>query len=236
MSYTERQELFLRKMGRLVEGMRRAAIMKPGIFLKKVRARLNWGDLSCYFWRWILRRKCTQSGRLIIEPGWPKLRIFNEGEVYLGDCCKFFSGVRLQVYPQGRLVIGDGTYLHMNTKIFVQQEVRIGYNCMISWEVIIMDTDHHSIEGGPTIAKPVIIGDKVWIGCRAIILKGVHIGDRAIIGAGAIVTHDVPPGGIVTGPAATLRRIRPPESPEAELASVLAEHLTSGGPLPAVDG
>lgn len=70
---------------------------------------------------------------------------------------------------------------------------------MISWDVIIMDTDQHSIHGNLPVAKPVQIGDRVWIGCRVIILKGVTIGDDAVTAAGATVTKDVPAGAVVAG-------------------------------------
>ena len=51
----------------------------------------------------------------------------------------------------------------------------------------------------PEAIKPVLIGDDVWIGADAKILKGVAIGDRSIVGAGAIVTKSVPPDVIVAG-------------------------------------
>ena len=47
--------------------------------------------------------------------------------------------------------------------------------------------------------KPVKIGNHVWIGTRAIIMKGVTIGDGAIIAAGAVVTKDIPDGSVVGG-------------------------------------
>jgi acetyltransferase-like isoleucine patch superfamily enzyme len=131
-----------------------------------------------------------------------------------------FPWVRLEVWQGGRIIIGNGTYLNRNTEIIAQHEVRIGRDCMIAWDVVIMDTDQHGRDDGPPLARPVIIGNHVWIGCRALILKGVSIGDHAIIGAGAIVTHDVPPSGIVTGPAATLRSTRPTDASEVALSSL----------------
>lgn len=65
---------------------------------------------------------------------------------------------------------------------------------------------------GTTVSKPAApqkrtrIGDDVWIGANAVILKGVEIGTGAVIGAGAVVTKDVAPYAIVVGvPAKTLR-------------------------------
>ena len=49
------------------------------------------------------------------------------------------------------------------------------------------------------MTKPIEIGDHVWIGLRAIILKGVKIGNGSVIAAGAVVTRDVPPYSLVAG-------------------------------------
>ena len=66
--------------------------------------------------------------------------------------------------------------------------------------VVIRDYDGHTIDlPGYEIAKPIHIGEHVWIGNRAIILKGVTIGDGAIVAAGALVTGDVPAHTIVAG-------------------------------------
>jgi acetyltransferase-like isoleucine patch superfamily enzyme len=65
-----------------------------------------------------------------------------------------------------------------------------------------MDTDLHGHSGRPAKTRPVVIDDNVWIGCRALILKGVHIGTGAIVAAGAIVTKDVAPLAVVASPSA----------------------------------
>ena len=52
--------------------------------------------------------------------------------------------------------------------------------------------------------EPIVIEDDVWIGARAIILKGVRIGTGAVIAAGAVVTKDVPPFEIWGGVPAKL--------------------------------
>jgi acetyltransferase-like isoleucine patch superfamily enzyme len=110
-------------------------------------------------------------------------------------------GVRV-VVDAGELRIGHGTNVNGLTKILVAESVRIGAECTLSWDVQIMDNDFHAItvDGTERPSKaPVLIGDRVWIGTRAVILKGVEIGAGAVVAAGAVVNRDVPPGTVVAG-------------------------------------
>jgi tetrahydrodipicolinate N-acetyltransferase len=110
-------------------------------------------------------------------------------------------GVRI-VVDAGELSIGPGTNVNGLTKILVAESVRIGSGCTLSWDVQVLDNDFHAItvDGEQRPAKaPVVIGDRVWVGTRAIVLKGVTIGDGAIVAAGAVVTRDVAPNAVVAG-------------------------------------
>lgn len=149
---------------------------------------------------WVRRK--VSGGWVSVVPGLPLPAVRNlGGTISLGNCL-LYPGVRLEVGSAATLSIGTGTYLNRGAEIIAWREVTIGRDCMIGWDAIIMDTDQHPIDG-VSRDRPVTIGNRVWIGARAIVLKGVTIGDGAIVGAGAIVTHDVAKGGIVTGPAAT---------------------------------
>ena len=159
------------------------------------------------FWGWWLARRLTRAGWLACSAGFPKPRVRNLGGVLEAGNCLFFPGVRLEVGQGGRLSIGTGTYLNRDTEVIAWRDVSIGRDCMIGWDVLIMDTDQHPLPGRGLDNRAVRIGDRVWIGARAAILKGVSIGDDAVVGAGAIVTRDVPAGATVTGPSAQeLRR------------------------------
>ena len=58
------------------------------------------------------------------------------------------------------------------------------------------------------LIKPVLIGNNVWIGSRAMVLKGVAIGDNSVVGAVSLVTKEVPANSIVAGvPARVIRKI-----------------------------
>jgi acetyltransferase-like isoleucine patch superfamily enzyme len=88
--------------------------------------------------------------------------------------------------------------------------VNIGKDCLFSDHIELWASDTHSIfnENGYLInpEKPVNIGNKVWVGSRAIILKGVTIDDGSIVGMGAVVTKDIPKNVVSAGfPNKTIR-------------------------------
>lgn len=117
-----------------------------------------------------------------------------------------YGGTFISIADNAELSLGSG-FLNNNAKISCFEKITIGEDVKISEEVIIRDSDNHSIiKEGYQKTKPIHIGNHVWIGLRVTILKGVTIGDGAVIAAGAVVTKDVPPNTLVGGvPAAVIR-------------------------------
>ncbi len=146
-----------------------------------------------------LSRKFTDHGILVVTGGRPYPKVINKGGTLSAENCQFYSGVRMEIGSNGSIRVGNGTYINRNTLLVAEDNITIGKDCRISWDVIIMDSDLHPLNSDTVINKPVIIKDNVWIGCRAIILKGVTIGKGAIVAAGSIVTKDVAPYTIVGG-------------------------------------
>lgn len=117
---------------------------------------------------------------------------------------KIHSGAKISVEEGASLSLGSG-YINNNCEIRQPSSITIGENVAISSEVIIRDNDAHQINASCQ-KQHIIIGNHVWIGMRAIILKGVTVGDGAVIAAGAVVTHDVPANTLVGGvPARVIR-------------------------------
>lgn len=118
------------------------------------------------------------------------------------------SGSFVEVKDGAKLTLrGGGGYASRNLQIECRDEIDIGSSVAIGPDVIIRDNDGHPIlnSQSPSVSK-VKIGNKVWIGARAIILKGVTIGDGSIIAAGSIVTKDVPSMCLAAGsPAKVIR-------------------------------
>jgi maltose O-acetyltransferase len=111
-----------------------------------------------------------------------------------------------------RLVIGNRTYVNRFTMFDASERIEVGQNCLIGPYCYLTDHDHGTGSSAlfadqPLASNPVRVGNNVWIGAGAIILKGVNVGANAVIGAGAVVTRDIAPGETVAGVPA--RRIKP---------------------------
>ena len=129
------------------------------------------------------------------------IRVRPGAELQCAGVVSLQRGVRV-VVDGGRLRIGHATNVNGLTKILCASGVTIGANCTLSWDVQILDSDFHALTVGGVqrpMTAPVVIGDRVWIGTGAIVLKGVTIGDGAVVAAGAVVSSDVPAGAIVGG-------------------------------------
>lgn len=136
-------------------------------------------------------------------------------------------GELLTYWNGGEIRIGSNCYIGEGTRIWSQASVRIGDDVLISHLVDIHDSDGHPIDAADrvldgrsilqgkgylmptqTLSAPVVIGDRVWIGFKATVLKGVTIGEGAIVAAGAVVTKDVPSYCVVAGnPAVVIREL-----------------------------
>jgi acetyltransferase-like isoleucine patch superfamily enzyme len=158
------------------------------------------------------------KGVLFMRP-W-HVEIFG-GPVYLGDYAHVIATadgkVRLTVWAEwgqaGLISLGDHCLICPGVRISAAREIRIGNSCMLAQGVYITDADWHGLydRAAPVgQAKPVTIGENVWIGDRAMVTKGVTIGDNAVIGAGSVVVKDVPPNVIAAGnPAEVVKELRP---------------------------
>ena len=105
------------------------------------------------------------------------------------------------ISASGPVKMGLNCFLNKNCTILSRVGVKIGHNLMCADNVYIRDNDGHKLtkDGKRNTPKPITIGNNVWVGRGATILKGVTIGDNVVIGAGSIVTKDIPPNCIAAG-------------------------------------
>ena len=122
---------------------------------------------------------------------------------------------------EAEIIIGARSTIVNRVEIIATKSVCVGKGCLIGARCVIIDSDFHRVYPEerhlPARPAPVKIGDNVWLGLEALILKGVTIGDGAVIGARAVIKRDVPPRALVVAPEAieaSGRLGRIPQCPE----------------------
>ncbi|HYC21794.1 MAG TPA: acyltransferase [Candidatus Bathyarchaeia archaeon] len=122
-------------------------------------------------------------------------------------------------YSFATIHVGDDVYLGPRAVLSAPRSaIHIGSKVLFGPDVMVLGGDHNTslvgrfvhdvLEKRPEDDAPVVIEDDVWVGARAIVLKGVKVGRGAIVAAGAIVTRDVAPYAIVAGAPARILRFR----------------------------
>lgn len=181
----------------------------------------------------MFRSKCSQIGKRFKMEHLPYLTGF--GSICIGDNVRLsgksaiaFSN-QIRVAPS--LLIGNGVFIGHECGLHIATALEIGDNTLIAKGVTIYDFDGHPYAANERREEQQIedsncaqvrIGKDVWIGSKAIILKGVTIGDGAIVAAGSVVTRDVEARTVVAGnPAKLVKRLDRESGP-----SVPSGHLT----------
>ncbi|MEH6407553.1 MAG: acyltransferase [Leeuwenhoekiella sp.] len=140
------------------------------------------------------------------EPFPSMLEMYKNSQLIVKNDFVIKPGSHIIITEGAKLILGSG-YINRNVQIKCYKKIQIGENVAISENVTFWDSDAHTIlnntdqisEKSKEKTVPIVVGDNVWIGTNAIILKGVTIGDGAIIAAGAVVNKNVPPGSLVGG-------------------------------------
>jgi galactoside O-acetyltransferase len=151
---------------------------------------------------------------LFVGPG----RVVLDSEVLFGwrGSPLFYTGYcHLEVAaPESTIAVGART--EFNNNVFLKSDgagIRIGSDCLFGPYTEILDSDFHGLDPdqrktGTHRSQPVEIGDNVFVGTGARILKGATIGSNSVIGAGAVVTGSIPAGVVAAGnPARVVREL-----------------------------
>ena len=160
--------------------------------------------------------------------GWPFVNVQIGGKCDLGRDLtmnnRFFSNpigrfsrCSIVVGPKGNLLVGRNVGMS-SCSIVCHEKIVIGNNVNLGGNVVIYDTDFHSLNAADRIdvkvdqqntqRRQVVLYDGVFVGAHVTILKGVTIGENSIIGAGSVVTKDVPPNEVWAGnPAKFVRKL-----------------------------
>jgi acetyltransferase-like isoleucine patch superfamily enzyme len=153
----------------------------------------------------------------------------DEGYLTIGECSMFDGTLMVFEREGARISVGARTHIG-GSKLLAANSITIGNDVLIAFESVFTDHDSHSLDWNErkndvvgwyngkknwdvVKSRPVVVGDKAWIGMGCIILEGVTIGEGAVVGAGSVVTRDVPPWTVVAGnPARVIRELPKPET------------------------
>jgi acetyltransferase-like isoleucine patch superfamily enzyme len=189
----------------LLRFMRRHGMLTPK-YLRLVVRLLRRRYLTTY------GRRLRLDGLAFIGPG-VVLQIGRQASVELGRWAWIGHGTKIRCH-EGLVSIGAKTVLGQECTISAYQHVSIGRECVIADRVMLIDFDHGMVEVERPVRlqgiykRDVRVGNNVWIGYGACILRGVTVGDNAVIGTSAVVTRDVPANAVVAGVPARVIRMR----------------------------
>ena len=145
-----------------------------------------------------LRTGMLQIGITGVAPfAYDKVRTVwhNQGTVVLRGKATIGRGSKISVLPGAVLTLGRDFVINARSDLFCGREITFGSDCLLSWDVLIMDQDFHPIydASGKASNPPAAIhfGDRVWIGCRTLVLKGVSIGGDTVIAAASTVARSI---------------------------------------------
>lgn len=117
-----------------------------------------------------------------------------DGNINFNGIANIGHGSKITLGKKGKISIGDNFTINAESTLKIVKELTIGKDVLISWDVLIMDSDcHHIYQEEKIINQPqgIHIADKVWVGCRNLILKGANIKENSVIGANSLVNNDL---------------------------------------------
>lgn len=182
--------------------------------------------------RWLAARQAHTTMTAMVAPpprafgSWgagsfiaPPARIESPGCIHVGDGVIAHEHLWLAVpvrpgQPPPELRIGSGTRINRFVKIECAGSITLGEGVLIADRAQLSDLDHPAVatDEGPcpdpdATPRPIVIGDRVFIGAGAVIKSGVTIGEHAYVSANTVVVRDVPPRTLVAGsPARAVRQ------------------------------
>ena len=154
-------------------------------------------------------RWCRRGGPVTspLVPQAVRRRLLARGGVRLH---RGVSGLERCWFQSGAVTLGADTYVNAGCWFEGEGRIDVGSHCLLGPEVLVLTSSHRRGPDGRIAREAsyedVRIGDRCWIGARAVVLPGVRIGDDVVIAAGAVVTGDLESGHLYGGVPA--RRIR----------------------------
>jgi acetyltransferase-like isoleucine patch superfamily enzyme len=158
------------------------------------------------------RGRLETDGLCFVCPG-VKLEIGRGAKLRIGRWAWIGHACKIRVH-EGEVSIGAKSVIGQECTISAFQHVSIGRECIVADRVMLIDFDHGATEVERPIRtqgiykRDVRVGNNVWMGYGACVLRGVTIGDNSIVGTSSVVTRDVPANAVVGGSPARILRMR----------------------------
>ena len=112
------------------------------------------------------------------------------GTVGFGGKASIGHGSKISV--RGDLHLGTDFNITAESTIVCAKEIRFGRDCLLSWDILVMDTDEHPLYNKENKRinpdKAIFVGDHVWIGCKCVLLKGAEVPSDTVVAAGTLLT------------------------------------------------
>lgn len=196
----------------------------------------SWAGFAARNARWVRDKRFFTPNHLVLLARYLRLaalkpHVGSDGPVYMGrgvdiSARSGFGHIHFERFVwigngcalrchQGHLRVGEKTVFGSNNVVNCYLDIEIGRECIFADWIYVTDFDHSFAVADVPIrsqgidVSPIRIGDGVWVGEKASILRGVTVGDGAVIGSHALVNKDVPPGAIVGGVPARVLKFRP---------------------------
>ncbi|MCI1217409.1 MAG: sugar O-acetyltransferase [Bifidobacterium crudilactis] len=155
-------------------------------------------------------RLFTEYNRLGYDHPEQQRRILRELLQHVGDGVVIKPNFRCELGCN--ISIGSNVHINYDCAILDNAPVTLGDNVWIAPKVGLFATNHaldmEERINGACRARPIDIGDGVWLGGHVIVLGGVRIGSGSVVGAGSVVTRDIPENAVAVGnPARVIKRI-----------------------------
>ena len=112
------------------------------------------------------------------------------GTINFGGKASIGHGSKISV--RGNLSFGSDFNMTAESTIVCAKEIRFGDDCLLSWDILVMDTDEHPLYNKVNERinpdKAILVGNHVWIGCKCVLLKGAVVPDNTVVAAGTLLT------------------------------------------------
>ena len=175
-------------------------------YLSKVFSVLRFYFIKSFFWKRLSSNGLSLMGKRI------QFYIVENGTVRIGKRNIFSEDTF--VYSKGKLETGDHFFINSDSRIVCYQEICFGNHVTIASNVTIVDHDHDYLFDDDSLrlqgykTSKINIGNNVWIGEKAILLRGANLGDNVIVAAGAVVNKSFPSNVLVGGmPAKIIKHL-----------------------------